>query len=179
MFFNSGYDLMQVLVKGTLAYLALIAILRVSGKRTLSKMNAFDLVVTVALGSTLATILMSKDVSLADGLLALLLLISLQYLIAWMAVRTKVVDHLIKSEPTLLLHQGKFLREKMKAERVTESEVESAIRAQGIGTIDAVAAVILETDGSFTVIGSPMQGKPTALHSVDMEKFPEGADPDY
>jgi hypothetical protein len=74
--FFSGWDgLLRTLVVGVLAYVVLVGFLRLSGKRTLSKMNAFDLVVTVALGSTLATILLSKDVALAEGALAFALLI--------------------------------------------------------------------------------------------------------
>lgn len=82
-----------------MAYAALVIFLRFSGKRTLSKMNAFDLVVTVALGSTLATILLSKDVAPAEGLLALLLLISLQFTVAWLSVRFPTIQQLVKSEP--------------------------------------------------------------------------------
>lgn len=78
MFFDTWQGLGRIVVVGVLAYAALVIFLRFSGKRTLSKMNAFDLIVTVALGSTLATILLSKDVALAEGLLALLLLIALQ-----------------------------------------------------------------------------------------------------
>jgi uncharacterized membrane protein YcaP (DUF421 family) len=62
--FSSWADLGRVLVVGPLAYVSLVLFLRVSGKRTLTKLNAFDLVVTSALGSTLATILLSKSVSL-------------------------------------------------------------------------------------------------------------------
>lgn len=75
MFFNDEFSLLRVVIVGTLAYLSLVLLLRVSGKRTLSKMNAFDLVVTVAIGSTLATVLLSKDVALADGVVAFTLLI--------------------------------------------------------------------------------------------------------
>ncbi|WP_231362619.1 hypothetical protein [Thioalkalivibrio sp. ALMg9] len=67
MFFGGWDGLLRTLVVGVLAYVALIVFLRLSGKRTLSKMNAFDLVVTVALGSTLATVLLAKDVALAEG----------------------------------------------------------------------------------------------------------------
>ncbi|MEZ6111860.1 MAG: hypothetical protein R3C99_12705 [Pirellulaceae bacterium] len=70
-FFDNAFSLFRTLVMGVLAYVCLIILLRVSGKRTLSKMNAFDLIVTVALGSTLATVLLSKDVTLAQGSLAL------------------------------------------------------------------------------------------------------------
>ena len=67
LFFSGWESLLRTLVVGALTYVVLVAFLRVSGKRTLAKMNAFDLVVTVALGSTLATVLLSKDVALADG----------------------------------------------------------------------------------------------------------------
>ena len=70
MIFDTWFGLLRVLVVGTAAYAALVLLLRASGKRTLAKLNAFDLVVTVALGSTLATVLLSKDVALAEGLLA-------------------------------------------------------------------------------------------------------------
>ena len=77
MFFDNWSDLLRVVVVGTLAYASLVVLLRISGKRTLSKMNAFDLVVTVALGSTLATVLLTKDVALVEGMLAFALLVSL------------------------------------------------------------------------------------------------------
>jgi uncharacterized membrane protein YcaP (DUF421 family) len=70
MFFNGWQSLLRTLVVGVLAYVALMVILRLSGNRTLSKMNAFDFIVTIALGSTLATVLLSSDVALAEGVLA-------------------------------------------------------------------------------------------------------------
>ena len=67
MFFDDWNGLLRTLVVGILAYIAIVVLLRVTGKRTLSKMNAFDFIVTVALGSTLATVLLSQDVALAEG----------------------------------------------------------------------------------------------------------------
>ena len=166
MFFDNWFGLLRVLVVGALAYLALIVLLRVSGKRTLSKMNAFDLVVTVALGSTLATILLSKDVALAEGVLALALLIAFQFLIAWLSVRSATARRLVKAEPSLLLHRGQFLKQAMKAERVTEAEVRAAVRAQGVATLEEVEAVVLETDGSFNVVSKQKQEEASALKDV-------------
>lgn len=151
MFFNDAFSLLRVVIVGTLAYLSLVLLLRVSGKRTLSKMNAFDLVVTVAIGSTLATVLLSKDVALADGIVAFTLLIGLQYVITWLSVRSRRVKNLIKAEPSLLYFNGRFLKA-LKAERVTEAEVRAAVRSQGLLEMESVAAVVLETDGSLTVL---------------------------
>ena len=165
MFFDGWTGLLRVLVVGTLAYAALVLLLRVTGKRTLSKMNAFDLVVTVALGSTLATVLLSKDVALAEGLLAFALLVLLQFAITWLSVRSERVQALVKAEPRLLLHHGRLLPGALRRERLTE-EVRAAVRSQGIASLDAVAAVVLETDGSISVVRRAEEGGASALANV-------------
>ena len=88
MFFDNRFGLLRVAVVGTVACAAVVALLRVSGKRALSKLNASDLVVTVAPGSTLATALLSKGVALAGGLLAFALLAGLQWAVAKLSVRS-------------------------------------------------------------------------------------------
>lgn len=94
-FFGGWGGLGRTLVVGALAYGALVFMLRISGKRTLSKMNAFDLVVTVALGSTLATVLLNRSVPLAEGVVALGLLIALQFGITWASVRRERFQALV------------------------------------------------------------------------------------
>jgi len=158
MLFDSWAGLGRVLLVGTLAYAALVLLLRISGKRTLTKLNAFDLVVTVALGSTLATVLLSKSVALAEGVLALGLLISLQYAIAWLSVRSPRFQGLIKAEPTLLLHRGRFLEGAMRAQRITREEILAAARSSGAADLGAIAAVVLETDGSISIVPSAGPG---------------------
>lgn len=154
MFFSGWDTLFRTLVVGVLAYINLIVLLRMSGRRTLSKMNAFDLVVTVALGSTFATILLSRDVSLAQGTLALALLIGLQYAVTWSSVRAGWVRKTVTGEPALLFHRGQMLDVAMRKARVTHAEIQAAIRSSGIGAQHDVEAVILETDGSFSVVKS-------------------------
>jgi uncharacterized membrane protein YcaP (DUF421 family) len=166
MFFQNWSGLLRTAIVGVLAYLALVFVLRVSGKRTLSKMNAFDLVVTVALGSTLATILLSADVALAEGLVAFGVLIGMQFVIAWLSVRSARVSQLVKAEPRLLVYQGRLLPDALRAERVVEAEVLAAIRQQGSAALADVAAVVLETDGSFSVIPSHDRADPAALSNV-------------
>ena len=163
MFFDNWFGLLRVVVVGTLAYAALVALLRVSGKRTLSKLNAFDLVVTVALGSTLATVLLSKSVALAEGLLAFALLVGLQWAVAKLSIRSPRFNSFVKSEPRLLLHRGRFLDGALRDERVTRDEVLASLRSSGVADAAGVAAVVLETDGSLNVIRDvpPGPGAPT------------------
>ncbi len=152
MFYDNLYGLVRVLIVGSLAYAALIAMLRVSGKRTLASMNAFDLVVTVALGSAVATVTLSKEIPLAEGLAGFALLIALQYLIARLNQHFRLVEKLVKSNPRILLLDGVMDCDALREERVSPREVKSAVRKAGLGDLAKVAAVVLETDGSFSVI---------------------------
>lgn len=160
MFFDGWSGLIRVLVVGTLAYAWLVILLRVSGKRTLSKLNAFDLVVTVALGSTLSTVLLSNDIPLAEGALALALLVLLQFAIAWLSVRSERFESLVKAQPTLLFHRGRFLNESMRAQRITREEVLAALRSSGVAETSVVGAVVLETDGSLSVLSDGKDRSP-------------------
>ena len=167
MFFDGWMGLLRVCVVGVLAYIALVVLLRVSGKRTLAKMNAFDFVVTVALGSTLATVLLSETVALLEGLAAFALLVGMQYVITWLSVRSSTVRKLVKSEPSLLFHDGSFLDRAMTRERVTQDEVLAAVRQQGKGSMSEVGAVVLETDGTFSIVSSPIENATrSSLQSV-------------
>jgi uncharacterized membrane protein YcaP (DUF421 family) len=163
----SGWDnLLRTLVVGVVAYVALVVFLRVSGKRTLSKMNAFDLIVTVALGSTLATVLLTKDVALAEGALAFALLIGLQFIVTWSSVRVRWVRRLATGEPLMLLYRGEFLPEALRHARVTEDEVRAAVRSAGIDSLSKVQAVVLETNGSFSVVRPDEGGGGSSLVGV-------------
>ena len=151
MFFDDWSGLVRVAVMATCTYAALIVLLRVSGKRTLAKLNAFDFVVTVALGSTLATVLLSSSVALAEGVLALALLVTLQYLVAWASVRSRRVERFVKSEPRLVYRHG-FLTDAMRRERVSADELYQAARRQGYADLTHVKAMVLETDGTLAVL---------------------------
>jgi uncharacterized membrane protein YcaP (DUF421 family) len=172
MFFDGWMPLIRVALMGTLAYVALVLLLRMTGKRTLSKLNAFDLVVTVALGSTLATVLLSRDVSLSEGVLALGLLIALQWGVTWLSVRSVRVARTVKAEPRLLFANGRLLPQAMKRERVTEDEVRAAMRAQGHARTDDVVAVIMETDGSLSVVAGTDARTCTTLADVRGAEVP-------
>lgn len=167
MFFGGWDNLLRTLVVGVLAYITLVVFLRISGKRTLSKMNAFDLVVTVALGSTLATVLLARDVALAEGVLAFALLISLQFAVTWSSVRASWVRRLATGEPLMLLYCGEFLSAALRQARVNEDEIRSAVRSAGIDSLKKVHAVVLETDGSFSVVRSNEDGNTSSLIGVN------------
>jgi uncharacterized membrane protein YcaP (DUF421 family) len=152
MFYDSLDGLLRVILTSILAYGWLVLTLRFAGKRSLSKLNAFDLVVTVALGSTLATVLLSKDVALLEGALAFCMLALLQWLVSRLSVSSGRFSKLVRSQPRLLVENGNYREDALADERVTADEVDAAIRNAGVGRVEDVAAVVLETDGSMSVI---------------------------
>ncbi|HBM62149.1 MAG TPA: DUF421 domain-containing protein [Citreicella sp.] len=176
MIYQDWSGLVRTVIVGTLAYAALVAALRASGKRTLAKLNAFDLVVTVALGSTLSAILLNESIALAEGLVALGLLIGLQYAVAFFSVRSKGFAQLVRSEPSLLMRRGTPLPAALRQARITRSELDSVIRTHGSQNRDAVASVILESDGSFSVILEQDGQRVTPLPTTDFDP-PSATDP--
>lgn len=152
MFFESWEPIKRILILGPLSYIHLILFLRLSGKRTLTKLNSFDLVVTVALGSALTTIILNKQTKLSEGVTCFAVLVGLQYTLTFLSVRFKFFQNLIKNEPKLLVHEGKFIADALLAERVTEEEIRQCLRKEKIGSLEDVYAVVLETNGEMSVI---------------------------
>ncbi|MFC4430978.1 DUF421 domain-containing protein [Citricoccus alkalitolerans] len=166
MWFDSWADLARIVVVGAAAYTVLVVVLRVSGKRTLSQLNAFDFVVTVALGSTLATILLSADVSFTEGVTALGLLAGLQFLVATVSAHWQRTRAGLTSRPVLLLADGQVRHEALKRNRLAESELRQAVRMQGTGDLSQVKAVVLETNGKLSIITTSQYGNGSALEDV-------------
>lgn len=169
-FFNNWDDILRTASLTVLGYISMIILLRTSGKRTLSKMNAFDFIVTVALGSCLATLALNKNISLADGIVAFSLFIFLQYLLTWLSVRVKWVKSIITSSPTLIFYEGEFLHQVMKKERITIEEVFSASRQNGISNLDDIDMIILETTGDITIIKKSIKGGLSTLENIDTKR---------
>ena len=152
-FFFGGWEpVVRVLVVGTLAYTALIFLLRITGKRTLTQMNAFDFIVTVALGASFGRILTARSVALIEAVTAFALLIGLQYVVTRLQVRFPRFAQVVTAPPTLLFYHGRFLDEAMRRERLTYGELQTALREQGLGSFDEVTAIVLESDGQVAVI---------------------------
>lgn len=151
-FFGGWSGPLRILIVGALSYASLVLLLRLTGKRTLSKLNAFDLVVTVALGSTLSTAILDKNTPLLDGLTAMGLLVALQFVVTWTTVRRPSLRRLIRADPVLLMTGGSLRPDTLRRERITEDEVVQAIRDSGGRTLADADAVFLQSDGSMAVI---------------------------
>lgn len=153
-FFDGWGPFVRILVVGVGMYAALVILLRVSGSRTLSSMNAFDFIVTVAIGAVFGRALTAKDVALTEAMFAFALLVSLQYVVSWLKARSSGFQLAVTNPPRLLYFRDEFLQGPMVRQRVTADELRAAVRKKGFGSMDDVEAVVLESSGEFSIVRS-------------------------
>ncbi|GAB2474524.1 DUF421 domain-containing protein [Luteococcus sediminum] len=162
----SSSMMLCILLTTVLAYVVVVGVLRLAGPRVLSKLNAFDLVVTVAVGSLLASVITHPGPQAVTGLLALVTLIGLQVLLTRWTSSHPGRDGVIRAEPVVVVRNGELLEESLLQARLTPREVNQAVRSSGFGGLDVVAAVCLETDGTLSVIGRASVGDGSALDAL-------------
>jgi uncharacterized membrane protein YcaP (DUF421 family) len=181
MFVDGWQPIIRILIVGTLSYVAVIALLRYFGKRALTKMNAFDIVVTVAVGSAFASAVMTKDITLVDGIVAFVLLLVLQRAFAGLAIRLGWFGRYLKAQPLLIVYRGVILWDAAKKEQLGNLEILGGMRSKGIAAVEDVLAMVLEPDGSFSVIplsAAPGTKLPTTLQDVrGVPEFSDEVDP--
>src|SRR5690606_31612730 len=176
MWFDDWDSLLQIAIKAIVGFAALVALLRVFGKRSIAKLNAFDLVLVFTVGSILATTILNTQTTISEGLLALAMLVGLQWLTAWLSTRSQGFRNLIKSQPTLLAYDGRLLRDNIRRERIAEVELLAALRQQGVHDVADVKAVVMETEGEISIL-KPEGGDPSAslrISGIDIPEVGEG-----
>lgn len=173
--FDSWESILRTAIISVVAYVGLLLMLRLAGNRPLTQLSAFDFIVNVAIGSTLATVMLSKDVALADGLLTFAMLIALQLSISYLSLKSSKFNKVIKTGAALLFHNGEFLETEMDKHLLTKDELLQAIRSQGIGSLDQVKAIILETNGRFSVIKNDSQSIASVFSKIKSTKESDSA----
>lgn len=169
LFADGWAPLLRIAIVGTLTYIAVVGLLRYFGKRALAKTNAFDIVITVAIGSELANAILSKDISLIDGVWALVVLLVLQRCFAALALRLGWFGRYLKAQPLLIIYRGLILWGNARKEHLGELEILGGVRSRGLAAVEDVFAMVLEPDGSFSVIPACAEKAgqlPTALRDV-------------
>lgn len=168
LFFEDWPSFWHVALCAAIAYITLFIFIRISGKRTLAKLNAFDFVVSVTLGSTLSSMILGKVV-LANGALALAVIILLQYILAWSARSSVKMERIINSSPTLVFYNGEFIPEALEKEVITKEEIYAEIRKFRIHRMEDVKAVVMELNGEFTVVKKSSGGTETSLDDIQID----------
>lgn len=150
--------IIHTLVLGSAGYLALVMLLRISGARTMAKMTPLDFVVAVTLGSAFGRTVTAVDVPLAQAVVALTLLIALQWLLATGRANFRWVRRAVDPPPVLLWYEDQLIMSALRKHQLTETDVHTAAREAGHGTLDGLRAVIMQQDGSLGVIADGSMG---------------------
>jgi uncharacterized membrane protein YcaP (DUF421 family) len=150
--FVSWQSTLQVVFRAATAYLVIIAALRVIGEQALARMSAYDLIVTITLGSVVANIPFSPDVATVDGFAIMITFVVMQETIRWAQSRSKAARRLVVEQPRVVVWDGRLLLDRIQQWRLTVEEIRAAVRRAGVAAISDVQAVVLENDGDWSVV---------------------------
>ncbi|MGI0105228.1 DUF421 domain-containing protein [Salinimicrobium sp. WS361] len=152
--FNIGWEsVIAISVNAIGIYTAIILFTRLAGKRSFSKMSSFDFAMTVAIGSIIASTVLSKNVSLSSGILGLALIYGLQISVAFFR-RYKGVGEAVDNSPLMLMDGQKILTHNLRRAKVTEGDLRSKLREANVLNLSQVRAVVFETTGDISVLHS-------------------------
>lgn len=144
-------EMIRIFLVSLATYVSVVIMMRISGKRTLSKLNSFDFIATVGLGSILASTA-TNSIELHKGLVAFASIVFFQFVVSKLTTKYTVVQKAVLFRPTLLFYEGKFIDEALDNERMSKQEIHETIRQNGTDAIENVKAVVLEGEGSLSVI---------------------------
>ena len=151
-FFDSLDSLYSTVVTAVVMYPVLIAAIRLNGKRSVSKMNNFDWIVTVAIGSLIGSAIGFESVTILDAVLAIAVLLIMQRAITGALARSQRLEDIVVACPGVLVLDGMVQEDCLHRERVSPSELMSAIRHAGLSGPEDCYAVVLESNAEITVI---------------------------
>jgi uncharacterized membrane protein YcaP (DUF421 family) len=146
---------MDIAIRAIALYVFVVFLMRVIGRRELSTLTPFDLVLLIVLGDAIQQGLTQDDYSVTGALIAVSALAAMQVLTSYIAYRIKPFRKILKGEPIILIQDGKLLNGNLHRERLTPDDVAEQMRAQQIATFDEVRWAILESNGTISFIQRP------------------------
>ena len=150
--FDLDVNGLSIVARTLIVYLALLAGLRLAGKRELGQMTPFDLVVILLIANAVQNAMVGPDTSVTGGLIAAGVLVTVNYGLAAARERLPWLRRAVEGTPTLLINDGRFVQEHLRREGLEEDEVLMAIREHGVADVKDVRIAVLETDWSISIV---------------------------
>ena len=141
----------EFIVRGTIIYVVLLVLVRLSGKRTVGQFTPFDLVVVLLLSEAVSSGLSGDDHSVTGGLIAAATLVALNFCLAWLTSHYERVEVLVEGREVLLGRNGQLYEDVLKRQRVSRADVEKVLRENDC-MLKEMRCAFLEADGSISVI---------------------------
>jgi uncharacterized membrane protein YcaP (DUF421 family) len=143
---------MDIVLRAIFLYVFVVFVMRVIGRRELSSMTPFDLVLLIILGDAIQQGLTQDDYSVTGAVLAIATIASLQVLTSYLSFRSRRARKVLEGEPIVVVDHGRIVERNLRRERMTEDEVAEEMRQQQIGSLDDVDWAIIESNGSISFI---------------------------
>jgi len=143
---------MDIVLRGTVIFLALYVLVRLMGKRELGQMTPFELIVLVVIGDLIQQGVTQNDFSLTGAIIAVSTIAFWALVFSWLSFLWPRAERLLEGEPRVIIRDGKLLDANLRRSRLTRSEIESEMRLAGIARMEDVAWGILEPRGKISFI---------------------------
>jgi uncharacterized membrane protein YcaP (DUF421 family) len=150
----------ELVIRSVVVYLALLAVLRLFGKREVGQFTLFDLVVILLVANAVQPAMTGPDSSLLGGLIIIATLMGLDRAISQARARIPFVRTLLESNPTVIARDGRWIEPALEHEDLTIEDAEMALREHGFESVSQVEAAVLEADGSISVVPKDHDGVP-------------------
>jgi uncharacterized membrane protein YcaP (DUF421 family) len=141
----------EFILRGVIIYVFLIVLLRLTGRRQIGQLAPFDLVLLLVLSNAVQNSMNGGDNSLIGGMISAATLVALNWLNSYATFRSKRLEHALEARPQLIVHNGHVYPDVMRREKLTMSELESALRAAGCASIHEVHFAVMENNGQISV----------------------------
>jgi uncharacterized membrane protein YcaP (DUF421 family) len=149
---------MESVIRGLIVYFFLLLIFRISGKRTLSETTSFDLVLLLIISETTQQAMVDDDHSITNGFLLIMTLIGTSVGLSLLKQKFPALEKWLDGTPTIIIENGKMLKDRMNGVRVDENDVlEAARKLQGLERLEQIKYAIVERSGEITIV--PMESK--------------------
>lgn len=159
----------EFVIRAVVVYGFLLVLLRLTGKRQVGQLAPFDLVLLLVLSNAVQNSMNGGDNSITGGLISAATLIGLNWIVGWLAFRSKRIEALIEGRPMVLIHHGHINRQVMNMAKMTSHELDASLRAEGCAGPEDVLIAVLENNGRVTVIPKKMAAKDGIDHSGQQE----------
>jgi uncharacterized membrane protein YcaP (DUF421 family) len=143
---------MDIVLRTVAAFVFLLVLMRVIGRRELSTLQPFDLILLIVLGDAVQQGLTQDDYSVTGAFLVIGTFAVLQVLVSWIGFRFPGARPILEGEPLVVVQDGKVIERNLKRERLTVAELAEAARIKEIASLDEIRWAVLETSGEISFI---------------------------
>jgi uncharacterized membrane protein YcaP (DUF421 family) len=145
-------DILEKILRAAAVYVFLLTAFRLSGKRQIGQLTPFDLVVLLVISNIVQNAMIGNDNSLGGGIIGATTILALNWAVVELTFRFKPLRRLVEARPTVLIHDGRILHDRLRAERITMDDLEAALRRGGVADPTRVRFAVLEESGGISVV---------------------------